>query len=94
MRRSCKPVNAVRIRASAPTSVAVAEGLRHWIVAPVMRVRVPPVTPGVGVLGVLTALAMRNADRFDADTLHQFQGTLAHMGEHPPCKRERSVQLR
>lgn len=26
---------------------------------------------GVGVLGVLTALAMRMTDRFDADTLHQ-----------------------
>ena len=26
---------------------------------------------GVGVLGVLTAFAMRNADRFDAGTLHQ-----------------------
>lgn len=49
---------------------------------------------GVGVLGVLTAFAMRNTDRFDAGTLHQRNGTLAHMGEHPPCKRERSVQLR
>ena len=48
MPRLCTPENAVRIRASAPTSVAVAEGLRHWIVAPVMRVQVPPVTPIVG----------------------------------------------
>jgi hypothetical protein len=72
MPSACTRENAVRIRASAPTSVAVAEGFRHWIVAPVMRVQVPPVTRGVGVLGVLTAFAMRKPDRFDAGTLHQF----------------------
>src|SRR6266568_3876692 len=50
MPSACTRENAVRIRASAPTSVAVAEGLRHWIVAPVMRVQVPPVTPMKGGL--------------------------------------------
>jgi hypothetical protein len=38
---------------------------------------------GVGVLGVLTAFATRNADRFDAGTLHQFSRDLSSYGRAP-----------
>jgi hypothetical protein len=47
---ACIRMNRVRISASAP-SVAVAEGLRRWVVVPVMRVRIAPVTPNLGDVG-------------------------------------------
>ncbi len=51
--------------------------------APLVRADAAEVN-GVGVLGVLTAFAMRNADRFDAGTLHQvFKRDLSSYGRAP-----------